>query len=208
MALIFSPASCPTWVNHVRSITNINNFSKFLKIEQSSKKISLLRGDNTHFTKSFFKSLPADVFHLASKTYNWINFPSKIPAVEQLFCRTAHWVHLRLHKQKMRIKRDKPNFPFLKYKLRGRDESRWKSRCLDNATIFSRSVHHASFEAMFIVLQVLKRGSLNRLKRIPWLAWATYQALKMLYQSWQTSPALKAFQKQQLFYEETNFPLV
>ena len=63
-------------------------------------------------------------------------------------------------------------------------------------------------KAMFIVLQVLEGGSLNQLKRILWLAWATYQALKMHYQSWQTPPALKAFQKQQLFYEGTNFPSV
>ena len=33
--------------------------------------------------------LTLDVFHFASKTYSWINFPSKIPTVEQLFCRTA-----------------------------------------------------------------------------------------------------------------------
>ena len=34
------------------------------------------------------------MFHLASNTYSWINFPSKIPNVEQLFCRTACWVLL------------------------------------------------------------------------------------------------------------------
>ena len=42
----------------------------------------------------------------------------------------------------MKGKCGKPNIPFLKYKLRGRDESRLKTRCLDNATIFSHSVPH------------------------------------------------------------------
>ena len=43
-------------------------------------------------------------------------------------------------KQKDERETLQPNIPFLKYKLRGRDESRLKTRCLDNATIFSHSV--------------------------------------------------------------------
>ena len=56
-----------------------------------------LKLPNTHFTESFLKSLPSDVFYLArrqKRQKNWINFPSKIPTAEQLFCITARWVLL------------------------------------------------------------------------------------------------------------------
>ena len=70
-------------------------FQQIFKDYPKFKKIfSPLPGHNAHLLKRFLKSLTADVFHLASNTYNWINFPSKIPTVEHLSCRTARWVLL------------------------------------------------------------------------------------------------------------------
>ena len=42
------------------------------------------------------KSLPAGVLHLASNIWNWINFTSKLPTVEQNFAEQLCWVLLNI----------------------------------------------------------------------------------------------------------------
>ena len=80
---------------YVSSRTSIisANFQRLSKVLKNFCRFAMMMP----IPQNFLKSLPADVFHLASKTQNWINFPTKIPTVEQLFRRTARWVLLELH---------------------------------------------------------------------------------------------------------------
>ena len=94
MALICFKASCMKWVNYVRFITNIHNFSKFSKIAQSSKQNFRGFAAIMSISQKVFLKSPSRCISSCQQDKNWINFPSKMPTVEQLFCRSARWVLL------------------------------------------------------------------------------------------------------------------
>ena len=92
--LIFFPASCITWVNYMRFITNIHNFSKFSKIVQSSIKIFAAWRRQCPFNKRFFQKVSQQMYSSCQQHLKLGQFSQQNTPVEQLFCRTAPWVFL------------------------------------------------------------------------------------------------------------------
>ena len=84
--------------------------------------------------------------------------------------------------------------PFLEYKLRGRDESRWKSRCLDNATIFSHSVHHPAI-LYFYYTPSLRRRQSQSTKENPLTGFSDLSSTENALPVVTNTPACKGFSK-------------
>ena len=73
-----------------------HNFRKFSKIVQSSNKNFSLFAAIMPISQKVFKKSPSRCISSCQQDIKLDQFPSKIPTIEQLFCRTARWVLLNL----------------------------------------------------------------------------------------------------------------
>ena len=149
---LFFRLLCTATLCHAASTTNRQNIFDICAgsptlVQQKNPVLAFSRRRRPYWQKILVKPLLNGIRHAHTKFAPFF-FINKTP------------------KQKMKGKHGKPNIPFLKYKLRGRDESRLKNQ------MFGQRHHLLPLssppsKAMFIVLQVLEGSSLNRLKRIP-----------------------------------------